>query len=310
TRVLTLQKPVERFRFIGLPAAPVPSLLRRFSAPVKLKGTPLERLKFLAVHDTDPFARWEASQQVATTLLLDMVAARQQGKALSLDAELVAPIAATLAGAEADPAFAAEVMTLPSESFLADQMATVDVEAIHDARQFARAEIGRSLARELAVAYERFVDPGPYRPDGAGIGRRALRNVCLAYLAAGNGPAEVARAEAQFGAGRNMTDVLAALAVLADLETPARARALAAFYERWRDDELVIDKWFALQALSSLPGTLAEVVALMRHPAFTLKNPNRVRALVATFTQANQLRFHAADGAGYTFLADQVAALD
>ena len=162
----------------------------------------------------------------------------------------------------------------------------------------------------MSEAYERFADRGPYRIDGEAIGRRALRNVCLGYLAAGD-PREGARlAKAQFDAGANMTDVLAALSVLIDIDCPEREAALDAFYKRWADDPLVIDKWFALQARSSLPGTIGRVRELTAHPAFTRSNPNRVRALVGTFSQANPLHFHDRSGDGYAFLAEEVLALD
>jgi aminopeptidase N len=313
TRVLVLSEARQSFRFVDVAAPPVPSLLRHFSAPAKLKNVPRERLEFLALHDADPFGRWEASQQAATQVLLEMVAAYRQNMPLARSAgmgSIVAAIAAALETGDEDPAFAAELLTLPGEAFLADQLAVVDVEAVHAAREFARVEIGKALAVELAAAYERLADTGPYRIDGVAIGRRALRNVCLAYLAVGGAPRGVALAETQFDARRNMTDVLAALGVLVDLDLPACETALARFYDAWQHDDLVVDKWFALQALSSRDETLARVHELMRHPAFEIRNPNRVRALISTFTQGNQLRFHAASGAGYAFLADQVIALD
>jgi len=166
------------------------------------------------------------------------------------------------------------------------------------------------LAGEFETAYRRYVDPGPYRIDATSIGRRALRNTCLAYLATADPEEGAALAMAQFDAGRNMTDVLAALTVLVDLDRCERETALARFYESWSHDGLVIDKWFALQARSSLPHTPQRVRELTRHPAFERKNPNRVRALVGTFAQANQLRFHDAGGGGYTLLADEVIAVD
>jgi aminopeptidase N len=311
TRVLTLAEERQSFCFVDLPERPVPSLLRGFSAPVKVKGVPLDRLKFLALHEPDPFARWEAGQQVASALLLDRVARKERGEEWPpLDPDLVAAIGKTLADGNADPAFAAEAILLPSESFLADQLAIVDVEAIHAAREAARGEIGRALAAEFAAAYDALADPGPYRIDGLAIGRRALRNAALAYLAAADPEHGTYLAKTQFDAGRNMTDVLAALAVLADLDRPEREEALAHFYEIWRHDDLVVDKWFALQARSSLPQTLMHVRALSAHPAFDRKNPNRVRALVGAFAQGNQLRFHEASGAGYAFLADEVITLD
>ncbi len=311
TRVLPLAEAQQSFVFVDVPAPPVPSLLRGFSAPVKLKDVPLDRLKFLAVHDTEPFARWEAGQQVATKILLDRIGARQRGAGPApLDPDLVAAMRRILADADRDPAFAAEALTLPSEAFLADQLAVVDVDAIHAARESARAALGEALGAEFAAAYRELADAGPYSIDGSSIGRRALRNACLAYLAAADPEKGAALALAQFEAGQNMTDVLAAMAVLVDLDRPERAVALARFYELWSHDDLVTDKWFALQARSSLPQTPERVRELTRHPAFERKNPNRVRALVGTFAQANQLRFHDASGAGYDLLADEVIALD
>jgi aminopeptidase N len=286
-------------------------LLRGFSAPVKLKDVPLDRLKFLAVHDTEPFARWEAGQQVASQILLNRIADHQRGEAPTpLDSDLIAAMRRILADAGRDPAFAAEALTLPSEAFLADQLAVIDVEAIHASRESARAALGEALAAEFAAAYRELADAGLFKIDGASIGRRALRNACLAYLAAADPEKGAALALAQFEAGQNMTDVLAALTVLVDLDRPERAVALARFYELWSHDDLVIDKWFALQARSSLPQTPDRVRELTRHPAFERKNPNRVRALVGTFAQANQLRFHDVSGAGYRLLADEVIALD
>ena len=311
TRVLLVEAPRQTFRFVDVPARPVPSLLRNFSAPVRLKGVPLDRLKFLAIHDTDPVARWDAGQQVAIRLLLDRVAALQNGHPLPpLDADFVAAMRQTLTDADRDPAFAAEALSLPSEATLAEEMAVVAVEAIHAAREDTRRVLAMALAEPIEETYRRLADPGPYRIDGASIGRRALRNMCLFYLAAGDGIAGARHAKAQFDLGANMTDVLASLAVLVDIDCPERAAALDAFYRRWEGDPLVIDKWFALQARSALPGTIDAVRALMAHPAFTRANPNRVRAVVGTFAQANQLHFHAADGAGYGFLADEVLTLD
>ena len=311
TRVIALAEAQDSFRFLNVPAAPVPSLLRGFSAPVKLKDVPLDRLKFLAVHDPEPFARWEAGQQVATRILLEGIEARRAGAApATLDPDLVVAMRRTLADADRDPAFAAEALTLPSEAFLADQLAVVDVDAIHAARESARVDLGRALSMELASAYALLADAGPCQIDGASIGRRALRNTCLAYLAAADPERGAALAKAQFDTRANMTDVLAALSVLVDLDRPERPAALARFFAAWWHDELVIDKWFALQARSSLPVTPNRVRELTRHPAFERKNPNRVRALVGAFAQRNQLRFHNGSGAGYEFLADEVITLD
>jgi aminopeptidase N len=229
---------------------------------------------------------------------------------MAIDPDLVESFRLSLAGQDRDPAFTAETLTLPSEAFLAQQMTIVDIEAIHAARDFVRSGIGCALGREFAETYERLTETAAYRPDPVSIGKRALRNACLGYLADTGTSEGIARAKAQFDAGQNMTDVLAALGVLVEIDCPERGEALAAFYRAWHHDELVIDKWFMIQALSSLPGTLAECRALLNHPDFDARNPNRVRALVNTLAQGNLLRFHDRSGAGYAFLADQVIAID
>ena len=307
-RTLLLTQAEQDFVFDDIAAPPVPSLLRGYSAPVRLKGVSRERLRFLAAHDTDPFVRWDSLQSYATDLLLERVA-RWDGTAPALDDGLLEAMRATLAGADADPAFAAEALALPSESYVADQMTIADPDAIHGAREALRAQIGRALDEVLMGTYRRLTDDGPYRIDGAAMGRRALRNACLGYLAAA-GEAGVRLARAQFDAQASMTDVLAALDVLADTDGRDREAALAAFHARWHGDDLVLDKWFAIQAMSKRPTTVEEVRALSRHADFDLRNPNRVRALVGAFSAGNQVRFHDGSGAGYRFLADIVIALD
>ncbi|MGB8839727.1 MAG: aminopeptidase N [Aliidongia sp.] len=310
TRILKITEATQSFDFEDVPTAPIPSLFRDFSAPVKLAGLTLDRLKFLAAHDPDPFARWEAGQQAATRLLLDLVAAHQAGQPLTIDPDLIESFRRSLTGPITYPAFVAETLTLPGEAFLADQMTVIDVEAIEAARNFLRVGIARALGRELVETYERLTETTPYQPTALDIGKRALRNTCLAYLAAEGGPDGIARAKTQFDAGQNMTDVLAALMVLGEIDCPERDAAFASFYQTWRKDELVIDKWFMMQAISSLPDTLDRCRALLNHPDFDRKNPNRVRALIGAFSRENLLRFHARSGAGYVFLADQVIAID
>jgi aminopeptidase N len=309
-RTLMFGEAEQSFVFDDVAERPVPSLLRGFSAPVKLSGLPLAQLQFLAAHDTDPFVRWESAQQYATHLLLAMAAAWRRGETPVPDRGLIDALAATLRSADADPAFAAEALALPGEAFLADQMAVADVDAIHEVRNKTRAAIGQALRSELRATYERLTDTGPYRVDGASIGRRALRNACLAYLAADGDTDGIARAKLQFDAGQNMTDVLASLAILSAIDCAERRAALDAFHARWRRDDLVLDKWFAIQAMSPLPDTPAAVRALAKHADFDLRNPNRVRALVASFASGNQVRFHDPSGSGYRFLAETIVALD
>jgi aminopeptidase N len=302
-RLLLLTEASQDFVFEDMAERPVPSLLRGYSAPVKLSGLSRAQLAFLAAHDTDPFVRWDSLQQYATGVMLEMIA----GGTRTLDAGLLDAMRAILAGADADPAFAAEALMLPGEAYIADQMAVVDVVAIHEVRRFLRAELGRALNDMLRTTYHRLADTGPYQIDGAAMGRRALRNACLGYIAAAG---DVALAKAQYDAQANMTDVLAGLAAMNASDGPERVAALAHFHAKWRQDDLVLDKWFSLQAMSPRSAAPLDVRALYRHPDFDLKNPNRARSLVGAFASGNPLHFHAADGAGYRFLADAVIALD
>ncbi|HVG82245.1 MAG TPA: aminopeptidase N [Methylomirabilota bacterium] len=311
TRVLPLRKAEERFRFAGLAERPAPSLLRGFSAPARLKPLGRDRLMFLFAKDSDPFARWEAGQQLAASLLTEMAQLWRGGGDPAFDPGFIEAIAATLTDGKLDPAFRAEAIALPSEAFLADQMEVADPEAIFMAREGARRAIAARLSPLLMEAYEANREQGPYRVDPQSVGRRALKNAVLSYLAApGGAPQGLELATRQYRTGGNMTDVLAALALLADRPEPERQTAFADFYERWRDEALVIDKWFALQAMSRLPDTIERVRALLGHPAFTYGTPNRVYALIANFGAANPVRFHSQDGSGYRFLADQVLVLD
>ncbi len=307
TRVLLASAAETTFTFEDVASPPVPSLFRGFSAPIKLSGISPERARFLAAHDTDPFVRWESGQQYATRVLLALIPAWHRGETLPADAGLIEAMTETLAHAGADPAFAAEALLLPGEGFLADQMEIVDVDAIHAVRDATRMTIGAALADRLRATYDRHADAGAHSIGGAAIGARSLRNVCLGYLSAGGDPT---LARQQFDTAGNMTDSLAALSVLANIDCPERAAALAAFHARWRDDPLVLDKWFMIQAASALPDAVARVRALAGHADFDLKNPNRVRSLAGAFAGANQVRFHDGTGAGYRFLADIVIQLD
>ena len=306
TRVLMATQAENRFEFVDVASPPVPSLLRDFSAPVKLSGLTQDRLRFLAAHDSDPFVRWESGQQFAATVLLDMVAAIQAGGELAVDPALIEAMASTL---RQEPAFAAEALSLPGEATLADRMDVVDVDAIHTARDRVRRTIGQALGGDLRGLYDELTDTGGYTVDGQAIGRRSLRNTCLSYLVASGEASAVRLAKAQFDAGQNMTDVLAALGILSGVDCAERQDALAAFYRSWHGDPLVLDKWFGIQAFSPLPGTVQAVEALKAHPDFDLRNPNRIRALVGSFA-GNQVRFHDASGAGYRLYTDTIIQLD
>ena len=311
TRVLSITGREARIRFRDVAEKPIPSIARGFSAPVKVEYAyrPAD-LAHLLAFDSDPFNRWEAGQRLATDLMLESVAAIRAGRETRVSELVVGAYARVLADAEAAPAFAAEVLSLPSESFLAEQMNEVDPDAIHMARLDLRRRLAHALNEDLQRIYACLARPGPYSPDAASAGRRALRNVCLGYLTEIGGAETRATAWRQFETADNMTDSLAAMTALAQIDCSERVQALERFYARWKDEALVLDKWFAVQASSRLPGTLATVKQLMQHPAFDLKNPNKVRALISTFCHGNHVRFHAADGSGYAFCADAVVALD
>jgi aminopeptidase N len=310
SKTLMLTDAEQNFVFDDIASRPTPSLLRGFSAPVKLRGLDTTALRFLATHDTDPFVRWDSVQQYATKILLDLVERRRQGETLSLDPGLIEAYAATLARAESDPAYTATTLALPYQGFLGDQMEVDDVDGIFAVTKFAAERIGAALAPKLRQLYATLSARDDAKLiDGAAIGRRSLKNTCLGYLWRADPDWAVAAAWAQFHAGANMTDVLAALGVLANTDCPERGRALAAFHAQWRDDALVLDKWFSIQAATSLPSAFADVLALSRHPDFDMNNPNRMRSLVGAFA-GNRVAFHTAGGAGYRFVADTILELD
>jgi aminopeptidase N len=310
SRLHIMDEAEQTIDFGDIAAQPVPSLLRGFSAPVKLKGLDNTKLRFLAQHDTDPFVRWDSLQQYASALLLGMVETWRTDGSLSLDTGLIEALDAVLARSDLDAAFAAEAMSLPSSAALGDQMVVDDVEAVFAVRMFADESIAEALRDKLLATYERLSDASDaHRIDGPAIGRRRLKNTALGYLARADETTAVALAKRQFDANANMTDVLAALGVLSEIESVERTEALAQFHAKWRDDPLVLDKWFAIQAMSRRPTALAEVLALAKHPDFDLGNPNRVRSLIGVLS-TNRMAFHAADGAGYRFYADTIITLD
>jgi aminopeptidase N len=307
TRVLSLHAAEERFVFVDVAQKPVPSMLRDFSAPVHLKFDYSDAdLAHLMAHDCDPFNRWEAGQRLATNLILKCIAAGRLG----VPPAFVDAFARVLQGGDGDPAFAAEALSLPAETFIAEQMTLVDPDAIHATRRGLRRALAEALREDLAAAYARLAVPGAYSPDAVSAGKRSLRNLCLGYLM------EIADAEAralcmrQFERADNMTDAMAALTALANADCPEREPALAAFYAKWKHEALVVDKWLRVQSTAQLPDALARVQALRHHEAFTVRNPNKVYALIGGFGYGNHVRFHAADGSGYAFLADRVIELD
>jgi aminopeptidase N len=310
TRVLSLRSQQERFAFINVQALSVPSLLRGFSAPVILKyAYTSEELTHLLAHDSDPFNRWEAGQRLALEILVRTISLSQAGGEPGVPDGFIAAFARVLADGPIDPAFAAEALSLPSEGYIAEQMEVVDPDAIHAVRVGLRRQLARSLRKELLASYAAQQMSGPYSPDASSAARRALRNLCLGYLMELDDAQVLSLTMQQFNDADNMTDAMAALSILANYDCPERRDALDRFYAKWKAEPLVVDKWLGVQATSRLPGTLGEVIRLMSHEAFNIRNPNKVYALIGGF-RSNQVRFHAADGAGYGFLAEQVIVLD
>ena len=315
SRVLSVTEAEQTFVFQGIDAKPLPSLLRGFSAPVKL-SFPYDRdqLMFLMQHDSDGFNRWEAGQQLSVQVLQELIGQYQRGEALALDQRLLAALGTVLGNESLDPAMVAEMLSLPGEAYLTEISQVADVDAIHAARDFARQQIAEHLFDGLWARYQanREVSRAtPYVAAAEHFARRSLQNIALSYLMLTGKPQALEAALEQFEHSDNMTERLTALAVLVNSPFEAeRAKALQAFAEHFKDNPLVMDQWFSVQAASSQPGGLARVKALMQHPAFTLKNPNKVRAVVGAFAGQNLVNFHAADGSGYRFLADLVIELN
>ena len=309
---IVLTKPCERFVFSGIGAKPAVSLNRGFSAPIKLTlNQTHEELAQLAARDNDPFNRWQALQSIANELLIANVAAHRRGESLRQPDELIAAFRNILSSPSLEPAFSALAIALPSEGDIARDIGTdIDHDAIFATRLAARRAIGKALDPELTSIYRGLSSRAPYSPDAASAGRRSLRNGCLDLLASNGDSEKIELAAQQFRDADNMTDRLAALSTLSLHNVPAREQAFAEFYERFRADALVLDKWFILQAAIPESATLARVRSLLTHPTFSLSNPNRVRSLIGTFAQANLTQFNRADGAGYEFLAENVKTLD
>ncbi|MGX2030271.1 aminopeptidase N [Methylocaldum gracile] len=305
TRVLDVKESEQRFRFVGLPEKPVVSALRGFSAPVRLhlkRG--YQELAFLFSRDPDPFNRWDAGQQLATQVILDLVGQFSKGETPeTVDSHLTEAYRQVISDHWPDLSYLALLLTLPSEEYISASMKVIDPDAVHQARQTVKRALARTLEQEFRRLYQ------THHLDEA-VGRRRLKNVCLAYLGELETEEAYRLSVRQFRDARTMTDQISALSTIVNSRNPEKTDCLAEFYEHWREEDLVIDKWFTLQATCRLPGTLDRVKELLSHPAFDLKTPNRVRSLIGAFSQANPVNFHVRDGAGYAFLADHVIALN
>ncbi len=310
TRVLELTEKEQVFTFVGLPEKPVISPLRGFSAPVRLKCDFSDaELAFRMAHDSDSFNRWEAGQTLAVKEMLRMLGDLEQGRQFALSPKFVTAWRHALDDREADPSLLTQLLTLPSEQYLAEQLAEYDPQAIREVRDRARWQLSSDCQGRLLERYQESISKSDYQLDPVSVGQRSLRNFCLTLLMELHEQRITDLCLQQYQEADNMTDRLAAFAVLVD--NPARERQLVVedFYQQWQQHPLVVDKWFSIQALSHQPQVFSEVEQLLQHPAFTLKNPNRLRSLLGAFTQ-NLAAFHRADGAGYRLLVEQVLLLD
>lgn len=306
--VLNVTEPEQTFVFEQVPQAPVISLLREFSAPVKLDYPYTDKqLTFLMAHARNDFARWDAAQMLIGKYVRLNVANWQAGNALELPIEVVDAFRAVLLDEQLDPALAALILTLPKETELAELFDLIDPDAIRAVREFIRDELVLELNDELRAVYQAHVLP-EYRVEHADIARRALRNTCLSYLAFAEGADALVRR--QYEQADNMTDTLAALSAAVSAELPCRDNLMQHFADKWQHDGLVMDKWFMLQATSPAANVLENVKALMQHPSFSLANPNRTRSLIGAFASGNPAAFHAKDGSGYRFLTDVLVELN
>jgi len=309
--ILQLTQTEQSFVFENLKEQPVVSILRGFSAPVKLvMERNVEELAFLLSHDSDTFNRWEAGQELARKIIFGLIDDWRNGRDLQINPVIINAFKQVLEHSWDDLSYFSLLLGLPSETYLAEQMPVVDVVAIHKAREFVALALAEQLHAQFKTLYLQYNHDESGQFDAGAIGRRRIKNTCLGYLAKLQQVGIQQHAEQQFNSAKNMTDQMAALTVIVNNPHPVTQQCLSSFYQQWQAEALVIDKWFALQASSSRPDTFAQVQALIKHPAFDLKNPNRVRSVIGAFSQANPLHFHAENGQGYQFLADQVIALD
>ncbi len=310
-RVLDITQASQEFVFIGITKKPIPSLLRGFSAPVKLHyAYTTEQLQHLLTHDADSFSRWEAGQLLAVRVLQGLIADVQAGRPLALDPAFIAIYRQLLQTQGLDQTYQAYLLLLPSQAYLADLMEKVDPLAIYQAHDFVMRQLGQQLRQDWLAVYMKAHSQQPYVYNTAESGKRTLKNTCLQYLLADADQQAQQSCIEQYYQANNMTDKAAALANMVHIDSEERSKMIEDFYQHYRQDALVLDKWFTLQAISTLPNALTRVKTLLQHDAFSIKNPNKVRALIGEFSRSNPVNFHLRDGTGYQFLTEQVIAID
>ena len=311
SHILQFTEASQKFKFVGLDTKPIPSMLRGFSAPVNLEyAYSNEELALLMAHDSDAFNRWESGQRLARKNLLTLVEDYQSDKQLTLSAPLAEAFQTILLNSADDLAMDAEILTLPSVSYLGEFMGTIDPVAIFSVRQFVKRELARVLYDSFEQTYTNLNNIEAYKFDPASIGRRRLKNICLEYLLQLDDHEQHNLAIAQYEHSNNMTDSIAVLDCLVNSSSPERDGLLQHFYDKWRSDPLVVDKWLSIQAACDREDTLEKIIELKEGEAFDMNNPNKVRSLIGVFCQRNLHRFHAEDGSGYQFLSEQIKEID
>nr|XP_009589031.1 puromycin-sensitive aminopeptidase isoform X2 [Nicotiana tomentosiformis] len=309
TTVLRITKKEEEFVFNDISEKPTPSILRGFSAPIRLESDLTDSdLLFLLAHDSDEFNRWEAGQVLARKLMLSLVADFQQNKALVLNPQFVQGIKSILTDSSLDKEFIAKAITLPGVGEIMDMMTVADPDAVHAVRTFIRKQLASELKEDLLITTKNNRSSGAYEFDHNNMARRALKNIALAYLGSLEGPEITELLLNEYRNATNMTDQFSALVAI-DQQPAIREEILADFYNKWQDDFLVVNKWFALQAMSDVPGNVENVKKLLNHTAFDLRNPNKVYSLIGGFC-GSPVNFHCKDGSGYKFLGELVVQLD
>ncbi|KAI3855575.1 hypothetical protein MKX03_006613 [Papaver bracteatum] len=310
TTVLKITKKEEEFVFVEISERPVPSLLRGYSAPVRLTSDLTDTdLFFLLAHDSDEFNRWEAGQVLSRKLMLSLAADFQQNKPLALNADFVHGFRSILTDGSLDKEFIAKALNLPGVGEIMEMMDIADPDAVHAVRSFVMKHLASELKAEFLKTVENNRSSDPYVFNHSNVARRALKNIALSYLATLEDSQITELALNEYKTATNMTDQFAALTALVQHPGKTRDDVLADFYGKWEHDYLVVNKWFGLQAISDIPGNVENVWNLLKHPAFDLRNPNKVRSLVGGFC-ASPVNFHAKDGSGYKFLGEIVLQLD
>jgi len=306
---LLINESQEQYKFVNIQEKPVPSLLRGFSAPVKLNvNLSNEELLFLFANDPDEYNRWDAGYQFASRLILNNAGLKSDGNILSLKDQYINVLSEMLVDSHLKPIFITELISLPNEEYLGELVDVIDVDAIHISIKSLKKDIAFALREKLLSVYDSLSVKETYSFDIDAVGRRCLKNTCLGYLVLTE-DSMVKLCMSQFEQADNMTDQFASLAVLSNVDVPERKQAFNRFYDQWQSEPLVIDKWFSLQARSELSTTLSTVKALLGHEAFDINNPNRIYSLVRGFSQ-NRLIFHDVTGEGYELLTDQIIKID